>query len=1142
MQYPHIQKPGSAWHRQRICLAGIVLFSCFWTWTARAEGAAPPVAAIRVLENPTGGVWFEWTRAAGPERMTGWHLERQQPDGRFIRLTETRVDPGLFDPPDSVYRIHDATARVPAGNRITCRLVIVDLELQEWPTADAACEVEHATAEFRSEPGTGSADAFPETASPASVRAAQGNRMRIVLKTNGLYRLTAGQIASVFAGYTEQQAAQGIVQTNFVLSCGGTSVAWRAEADGAALLFFGQAYRDMYTDRNVYWLESGPGLAMPIRNGVTSETAVDPWFWETARAEHNDYYRPFLTGAVEDDYFIWSGQLITTPQTSWQWTTNVPLTDLHPVARQGVVTAHLIGDTEPAYTNHTRLYAGGELLDDRLWPGRGRLAQSGGYTNLSGTSVTIRIEFQRELNIPSILVYIDALDVRYARRMLARNNSLLFQPEAGTNLLTVRGFSSSAIRVFDVQDPLRPVEVVATIAPDDASWRVSWTTNVGTGSWFLATATTWLPERIEGVTDAGWDGPMTGAPHLVIASQAMTNTAAALVAHRVQHGLDSLLVPVEELNDAFAFGRRDPRAIIRFLAQARTNWTVPPAYVCLAGDGHVDYYDNFGQASTRPNHLPPILEQIYDGREGVHMVLGLDNPLADTDGDGTPNCAIGRLPAQTTNALARMIERIIAHESRDDWKTNALFIADYDVNHDFQMACERLATRAPPAIAPVHLNRTGTTLEPMRTDFLKALNSSVPLAVYLGHGNNIALGDGSWFFRHTASTSDMAGLTNRIRGPLLLAGTCLLNNFSKPALTDRCIGKGFLETAPGGAVAVWASATEATLSVSEDTTRIILDELYQDSEALLGDLIRAALEAERQSPYPWLVGTSVLLGDPGMGIRTGLAADQIPPGIQIMSPTSASCFAAGTNFLDLGGICSDSNGIWKVWVRNSRVAGEFPATGTTHWSVTGLPLSEGTNLLTAMAMDSAGNSATAALEVVWGMMPPVISIASPTNGPVFTTVAGHVNVAGLATDYSGVAQVIVWNNRIAEEIRANGTTNWSVAGLPLAEGTNLISVVAADVFGNSATADIQVVNTGVWNSSETPIADIRRLTAGLELTWDSMSNELYCVKWTTSLLEDFEPLEPFILATSSIVNVTLPLDLAKPQMYFQLIRVFDEEP
>lgn len=84
--------------------------------------------------------------------MTGWHLERQQPDGRFIRLTETRVDPGLFDPPDSVYRIHDATARVPAGNRITCRLVIVDLELQEWPTADAACEVEHATAEFGASP------------------------------------------------------------------------------------------------------------------------------------------------------------------------------------------------------------------------------------------------------------------------------------------------------------------------------------------------------------------------------------------------------------------------------------------------------------------------------------------------------------------------------------------------------------------------------------------------------------------------------------------------------------------------------------------------------------------------------------------------------------------------------------------------------------------------------------------------------------------------------------------------------------------------------------------------------------------------------------------------------------------------------
>ncbi len=41
-------------------------------------------------------------------------------------------------------------------------------------------------------------------------------------------------------------------------------MAWRAEESGAALLFFGQAYRNIYTDRNVYWLEPGSGLAMAV--------------------------------------------------------------------------------------------------------------------------------------------------------------------------------------------------------------------------------------------------------------------------------------------------------------------------------------------------------------------------------------------------------------------------------------------------------------------------------------------------------------------------------------------------------------------------------------------------------------------------------------------------------------------------------------------------------------------------------------------------------------------------------------------------------------------------------------------------------------------------------------------------------------
>lgn len=1114
-------------------LKPIIVIALAWALPLQAESAFNSLAALRVWQNPTGGVWVEWERATGPERMAGWHVERQLPDGRILRITDERVDPGLFDPPTAVYRISDASNPAQPGDYLTYRLVTIDLELRERPSAFGIYVV-------GSEAAVSSAPQIPmspredmETPAPPAVRSSSGNRVRIGLKHEGLYRLTAAQIATVLTGYSEAQVAQAIAQTNFALSCAGTSVAWRAESGGGALLFFGQAYRDLYTDRNVYWLEPGSGLAMGTIHRTTGEVAGDPWFWETARAESNLYFRPYLAGGLEDDYFIWDGKLLTSPTTSWQWTTNVSLTDLHTNMKQGAVTAHLIGDSPTNYLNHTKLYASSQLLDDRLWAGRDRLAQSGLCTNLSGTSVTVKIELFREASATSTLVYVDALDVRYARRLRAKNNQLLFQPEPGTNLLTVRGFSNSAIRVFDVLDPFRPVEIVATVAQEGASWRASWATNVGPNSRFLAVATNMQPDQIAGVYNGGWDEPMVGVPHLVIAPQGMTNAAAALVEYRGQQGLESRLVPVEELYDAFAHGRRDPRAVAQFLAYARTNWTIPPAYVCLAGDGHLDYYDHFGQALTRPNHLPPIMKQI--DQEGTPWIFGLDNPFADTDGDDMPEFAVGRLPAQTTNALTRMIDRIKAYESGDDWKTNVLLIADYDAKQeiDFKAACERLADRAPPAIATQHLNRTSTALEPMRTSFISQLNKGVPLAIYLGHGNNIALGDGTWFFRHTATTSDVPALTNRMRAPLLLAGTCLLNNFSKPAISDRCIGKGFLDTVPGGAIAVWASAAEAPLSFSEDTSRTIMDELYAGSDALLGDLIHAALEVEAQNPSPWLVNASVLLGDPGSRIRTHLFLDQTPPAIQIVHPTNGPVFTIQTNRLDLTGTASDSNGIWRVVVRNDRGANEFLAAGTINWSLEKLPLQEGTNWIEAVAYDSANHSATAALQVVMAMMPPVIRIHTPTTGGVYSTTSSHLNLAGTATDYSGVGPVTLQNSRIPGDWKAAGTSNWFVTGLALAEGTNWIFVTAADPYGNSATTTLQVVNTAAWTQSEVMITGLRKVPGGLELVWPSVTGRLYRIDRAYTMTNRFEPLEPLILATNQFGIVGLPGSTER-QMYFRV--------
>jgi hypothetical protein len=709
---------------------------------------------------------------------------------------------------------------------------------------------------------------------------------------------------------------------------------------------------------------------MGATNRSTSRVSADPWFWETVRAEQNVGFRTYLPGGVTDDYFMWTGgQLVSPSAATWQWSTNVPLLDRHPDVQSGTVTAYLASEYNgtPEWDNRTLLYANGEAVSDQSWAGDERLVQSGTATGLDSDTATVKVEMRRRSDVLTTRLFVDALEVRYARQMRARNNQLLFRPRSGTNTVTVRGFTSASIQVYDVSSPLRPVAITPTIVQEGAEWRASWTADPATSRRYLAVAGTAQPDRINGVNDRGWTRAKPGAPHLVIAPQAMRSAAAALVIHRRDQGLDSMLVPLEELYDAFSFGRRDPRAIPRFLALAKAQWTVKPLYVCLAGHGHLDYHDYFGQAATRPNHVPPILDRVpYNAQaNGVLVTLGLDNPLADTNGDGNPDVVIGRLPAQTPAALTALINRLKVHEASQSWKNKVLLVADRDGADSFVDVSRRLAGRVPPGMDVQRLNHAADKpVETMRTDFVQAMNAGPALTFYFGHGNNIGMSS-PYFFTHNFTTSNMPLLTHASRVPVVIAGTCLMNDFAGPYTNNYCLGKGFLDTAPGGAVAVWASAAEATLGLAESMSGAILDKVFSAKTHRLGDLLRPALDIQAGSISPWTVRTSILLGDPGLRIRTHLYLDNTPPAIRITRPLPAATYKTTTNRLDLAGTASDLNGIVRVVIRNDRSAHEYTAAGSTNWRRDRLPLQEGANRISAIAYDSAGNATTARLQIVY---------------------------------------------------------------------------------------------------------------------------------------------------------------------------------
>jgi hypothetical protein len=112
----------------------------------------------------------------------------------------------------------------------------------------------------------------------------------------------------------------------------------------------------------------------------------------------------------------------------------------------------------------------------------------------------------------------------------------------------------------------------------------------------------------------------------------------------------------------------------------------------------------------------------------------------------------------------------------------------------------------------------------------------------------------------------------------------------------------------------------------------------------------------------WVPPFQVLAGEGDVNPRAGkdlhysavTSADVTPPDLTILYPTSTERYVTYLPTIDLKGTASDNVGVksvsWENWRRESGIAA-----GTTAWSVHGIELSNGGNVIIITAMDTAGN-------------------------------------------------------------------------------------------------------------------------------------------------------------------------------------------
>ena len=219
--------------------------------------------------------------------------------------------------------------------------------------------------------------------------------------------------------------------------------------------------------------------------------------------------------------------------------------------------------------------------------------------------------------------------------------------------------------------------------------------------------------------------------------------------------------------------------------------------------------------------------------------------------------------------------------------------------------------------------------------------------------------------------------------------------------------------------------------------------------------------------------------------------------VSICTPTTETSFSTTQSSIDLTGVAASA--IIRVVWENTANGARGVASGTTSWTITGVPLVSGTNLIEITAYDAAGNPSTDRLSVTRSTTTtttsdttaPTISIGTPTTGSTYSTTQSTINLTGTASDNRGLSQV-TWVNSLGGSGVASGTTSWSIASIPLQVGTNVITVTAIDYAGNRATDSLSVTRSSTTTTTSTvPTLSLRSGSSGswygVRLYWTPIS-------------------------------------------------------
>jgi hypothetical protein len=681
---------------------------------------------------------------------------------------------------------------------------------------------------------------------PAPSAPVSAHRLKIFIASPGLYRVPLSVLRDNGADTTQ------LDRSTLQLYRGDQPVAIRVnEGDQPSFDFFAQASDSPYTPFNVYWLRWGvePGKRMhdastPAPSGAPKESAEF-----TLTTAKPTLYLPQISNPGSQ----WFWQSLTSPATS-TLTITLPSALGNPAHLRATVWAST-EDPQANPDHHLVLTLNNTRVVDEKWDGQGNkkidVAVPAGLLR-AGENI-LRISAPGDTKALAEVNLLQSVEAAYTRRLSAENDALDFQTDPGT--YRVSGFSSDALELFDITNPLDPVRI-SNLAINSSALTFA---SDARHRWLAITpGAIKTPARIAPMSANNLRAPERKADYILITHPDFLDAVQPLVKHRRARGLSVTVVTAQEVYDEFGFGLETPFAIRDYLNWARANGS--PRFVLLVGKASYDYL-NYLNAPNK-NLLPTFLVATPHLGQAAS-----DNWFVADEKTGKPALAIGRIPAKTPEQVSRVVSKIIAYETAGnaDWRGRALFIAD-DKEELFGQQADTLVEKAAPKTNAnkVYLAAFKGDVNKTRAEILSRWNEGLGWLTYVGHGSI-----GTWAEGPLLSADYFNQIKNGDRLPILFTPTCLDGYFYHP-LADS-LAEELLFKNDGGIIAGLVPTGLSLPFDQEEMMRGLFDELFQNSTPTLGEAImKAKQKMSGDTPENReVIDTFGLLGDPALAVRVG---------------------------------------------------------------------------------------------------------------------------------------------------------------------------------------------------------------------------------------------------------------------------------